>query len=231
MRYCKSTLRMAGEPNKRHSTAALLKVTEIFHSIQGESLSVGCPTVFVRLTGCPMRCTYCDTTYAFTGGNKLSIDEILVKVAKYRTPYVTVTGGEPLAQRACWPLLDALVEAGYKVSLETGNAVSIENLNSNVSVVLDIKTPGSGEEPANVYKNLEWLDANDQLKFVLCDEDDYQWSRAFLNQHNIVVPVLFSPVWGQLDITNLSTWVLRDRLPVRVQTQLHKLIWGEEPGH
>ena len=178
-----------------------------------------------------MRCTYCDTAYAFTGGNKLSIDEILVKVAQYRTPYVTVTGGEPLAQRACWPLLDALVEAEYKVSLETGNVVSIENLNSKVSIVLDIKTPGSGEEPANYYQNLEWLEANDQLKFVLCDEDDYQWSRAFLNQHNIAVPVLFSPVWGQLDLKDLSAWVLRDRLPVRVQTQLHKLIWGEEPGH
>mgnify|MGYP003954208857 CR=1 FL=1 len=177
-----------------------------------------------------MRCTYCDTAYAFTGGTKLSEVGVLSKVEAFATKYVTVTGGEPLAQRACWSLLDSLVKSGYQVSLETGNAVSIKNLNPKVSVVLDIKTPGSGEEAKNKYENLQCLKSNDQLKFVLCDEADYLWSKDFLSKNKLSVPILFSPVWGQLDIKDLSTWVLRDRLPVRVQTQLHKVIWGDEPG-
>ena len=177
-----------------------------------------------------MRCIYCDTAYAFSGGNKLTEVEVLSQVQAFATNYVTVTGGEPLAQKACWSLLDSLVSSGYQVSLETGNAVSIKNLNPKVSVVLDIKTPGSGEEAKNKYENLQCLKSNDQLKFVLCDEADYLWSKDFLSKNKLSVPILFSPVWGQLDIKDLSTWVLRDRLPVRVQTQLHKVIWGDEPG-
>jgi len=209
-----------------------LKIHEIFHSLQGESTRVGLPTVFVRLTGCPMRCVYCDTAYAFSGGSNIEIADILAKVAKFGTPYVTVTGGEPLAQRNCLVLLKDLCDLGYSVSLETGGAIDIGPVDKRVSVILDVKTPGSGEDKNNLWGNLAHLKATDEVKFVLCDYADYEWAKQMLLKHSLTAkcPVLFSPVYSQVNPTQLAEWVLADKLSVRMQVQLHKILWGEKPG-
>jgi 7-carboxy-7-deazaguanine synthase len=207
-----------------------LRVSEIFFSLQGETSRTGLPTVFVRLTGCPLRCTYCDTTYAFTGGTTLTLDAILAEVKKYPTRYVCVTGGEPLAQKNCIELLQALCDAEYKVSLETGGAVDISKVDVRVVKVLDIKTPASGEVDKNMWTNLAHIQAQDEIKFVLCDEADYDWAKQLLHQRQLVqkCDVLFSPAQGQLQAHDLADWVLRDGLPVRMQVQLHKILWGNE---
>ncbi|WP_347258428.1 7-carboxy-7-deazaguanine synthase QueE [Methylocaldum sp.] len=209
-----------------------LRVTEIFYSLQGESRTVGLPTVFVRLTGCPLRCVYCDTAYAFTGGQKMSINEIVAEVGTYHPGYVTVTGGEPLAQRGCLVLLDALVEKGYEVSLETSGALDVSDINPKVVKVLDLKTPSSGEESRNLYRNLDYLDRKDQLKFVIMNEADYQWAKAKMEEYGLSdrCEVLFSPAMGAQDPAELADKILRDRLPVRFQVQLHKILWGDTPG-
>ena len=211
-----------------------LRITEIFYSLQGEARTVGLPTVFVRLTGCPLRCHYCDTAYAFSGGELLDIADILEQVDSYRPRYVTVTGGEPLAQPNCWPLLGELCDAGYEVSLETSGAVGLEGLDPRVVVVLDLKTPASGEMERNLYANLALLKATDQVKFVLCDRNDYDWARFKLDEYQLperVSDVLFSPSHGELAPRELAEWILADRLPVRLQLQLHKLLWDDQPGH
>jgi 7-carboxy-7-deazaguanine synthase len=209
-----------------------LRVTEIFYSLQGETSRVGLPTVFIRLTGCPLRCVYCDTAYAFHGGSTRGIDQIIEETATYATPYVTVTGGEPLAQKNCLVLLTALADAGYSVSLETSGALDISNVDARVSRIVDIKTPGSGEMDRNLWDNLRHLGARDEVKFVLCDERDYLWARDIVEEgvFDQLCTVLFSPVHGALDATRLADWILRDRLPVRMQIQLHKYLWGDEPG-
>jgi len=211
---------------------ARLRITEIFFSLQGESRTVGWPTVFVRLTGCPLRCGYCDTTYAFTGGLWMSIDEILAAVAQYGARHVTVTGGEPLAQKACPVLLEALCDAGYEVSLETSGAYDICPVDPRVVRVMDLKTPGSGEQDRNRWENLECLQARDEVKFVICDRADYEWARAQIDAHRLAsrCDVLISPAHGGQDAAELAGWVLEDRLSVRFQLQLHKILWGEEPG-
>jgi 7-carboxy-7-deazaguanine synthase len=216
------------EPESR----ATLRISEIFYSLQGETRRVGLPTVFVRLTGCPLRCTYCDTSYAFTGGQTLTMDDILAEVAGWGAHYVTVTGGEPLAQKNCLPLLRALCDAGYQVSLETSGALDVSGVDARVVKVLDIKTPASGEAAKNLWSNLEWLNAQDEIKFVLCNEADYLWARQELAVHDLSrrCEVLFSPTQGQLSPTDLAEWILRDRLPVRLQVQLHKLLWGNQQG-
>jgi len=209
-----------------------LKIHEIFHSLQGESSRIGLPTVFVRLTGCPMRCVYCDTAYAFSGGSNVEIADILTKVAGFGTQYVTVTGGEPLAQKDCHVLLKDLCDAGYSVSLETGGAIDIGPVDKRVSVILDVKTPGSGEVENNLWTNLTHLKPQDEVKFVLCNREDYAWAKTLLSTHKIneKCPVLFSPVYSQVNPTALAEWVLADKLPVRMQVQLHKILWGEKPG-
>ena len=209
-----------------------LRITEIFHSLQGETSRAGLPTVFVRLTGCPLRCGYCDTAYAFHGGTTLTLDHILAEVGRYEARYVTVTGGEPLAQKNALPLLSALAERGYSVSLETSGALDISTVDPRVSRIVDIKTPGSGEVHRNRWENLEYLNSRDELKFVLCSEEDYAWAKEVLLERRLalVCPVLFSPVYGQLGPSALAEWILRDRLPVRMQIQLHKVLWGEQPG-
>lgn len=209
-----------------------LRITEIFHSIQGESATVGLPTVFVRLTGCPMRCSYCDTAYAFHGGEKMSLTQITEQVEAYQTQHVTVTGGEPLAQPECRQLLSRLCDQGFSVSLETGGAIAINDIDPRVYIVLDIKTPASGEEPNNTYQNLAHIKSTDALKFVICDEADYHWSRAFVKEHHLAdkCEVFFSPSSEQLNATDLADWIVRDRLPVRMQIQLHKVLWNNEAG-
>jgi 7-carboxy-7-deazaguanine synthase len=210
-----------------------LRVSEIFYSLQGETSRAGLPTVFIRLTGCPLRCVYCDTAYAFTGGKNMSLANILQQVAEYRPAYVTVTGGEPLAQKNCLPLLSALCDAGYLVSLETGGALDISGVDARVMRVVDIKTPASGEVEKNRWENLPLLNKHDEIKFVLCDEGDYQWARQVMQQYRLAEKcmVLFSPVHGEMDSTQLAEWILRDRLPVRLQLQLHKILWNNAPGH
>jgi 7-carboxy-7-deazaguanine synthase len=211
-----------------------VRITEIFYSLQGEARTVGLPTVFVRLTGCPLRCVYCDTGYAFSGGELLSVGQIAGRVAGWTPRYVTVTGGEPLAQRGCLPLLVALCDAGYEVSLETGGAMSVAGVDHRVVKVLDLKTPGSGEVTRNDYGNIPLLNPRDQVKFVICDRPDYEWARSRLAEYELaekVSDVLFSPSHGQLRPRELAEWILADRLPVRLQLQLHKLLWNDEPGH
>ncbi|TCS74060.1 7-carboxy-7-deazaguanine synthase [Sulfuritortus calidifontis] len=209
-----------------------LRVTEIFYSIQGETSRVGLPTVFVRLTGCPLRCGYCDTAYAFQGGEWMTLAQILAAVAAYALRQVTVTGGEPLAQRDCPALLTALCDAGYDVSLETSGALDIAPVDKRVARIVDIKTPGSGEVERNLWSNIEQLTPHDEVKFVIVDEADYRWAVELLRQHRLAerCEVLFSPVFGKLQPRQLAEWILRDRLPVRLQVQLHKVLWGEEPG-
>lgn len=209
-----------------------LRVSEIFFSLQGETSRIGLPTVFIRLTGCPLRCGYCDTAYAFNGGETLSIAGILGQVASYKTKYVTVTGGEPMAQKHCLSLLVALCDAGYSVSVETSGALDLSGVDSRVSKIMDIKTPGSGEVDSNLWSNLSVLTPHDEIKFVLCDEGDYRWAREVMLSRDLqrICPVLLSPVHGNLDPTLLANWILRDQLPVRMQVQLHKLLWGEGPG-
>ncbi|MEO1767211.1 7-carboxy-7-deazaguanine synthase QueE [Thiobacter aerophilum] len=209
-----------------------LRVSEIFHSLQGESTRAGLPTVFIRLTGCPLRCGYCDTSYAFSGGETLSIGRILARTATYGTRYVCVTGGEPLAQKNTLDLLTALSDAGYRVSLETSGALDIAPVDARVVRIVDIKTPGSGEVEKNRWDNLAHLRDTDEVKFVLCDEADYRWAVDRLEAHDLArrCTVLFSPVWERLAPRLLAEWILRDRLPVRFQLQLHKILWGSEPG-
>jgi len=210
-----------------------LRITEIFHSLQGEARTVGWPTVFVRLTGCPLRCQYCDTAYAFHGGAARSLPEILATVQQYGSRHVTVTGGEPLAQKkGCHALLQALVDAGHEVSLETSGAMAIDGIDSRVSRVVDLKTPASGECRRNLWSNIDLLEGNDQVKFVICDRADYDWSCEVLENHALAerCEVLFSPSFGQLSARDLADWIVADALPVRFQVQLHKLLWGDVPG-
>lgn len=210
-----------------------LRISEIFFSLQGETRTVGLPTVFVRLTGCPLRCTYCDTEYAFEGGKLMTLDAVLEAVAAYKPAYVTVTGGEPLAQPNALPLMTRLCEAGYEVSLETGGAMPVEHVDGRVTKVLDLKTPASGELSKNRYENLAFLNRKDQIKFVLCGREDYEWARMQIDQYqlkNKVDEILFSPSFTQLPYRDLADWIIADNLPVRMQLQLHKLIWGEERG-
>jgi 7-carboxy-7-deazaguanine synthase len=214
------------------SETGRLRVTEIFYSLQGESRSVGWPTVFVRLTGCPLRCTYCDTEYAFQGGQWMALETILEAVAAYGPRYVCVTGGEPLAQRECPELLRQLCDLGYRVSLETSGALDITPVDPRVAKVMDLKTPGSGEEGRNRYENIPLLSEYDQVKFVLRDRDDYEWAMGILDEYALSsrCEVLFSPVFGALEPGQLAEWILADRLQVRFQLQLHKILWGEEKG-
>jgi 7-carboxy-7-deazaguanine synthase len=214
------------------TSEARLKLTEIFHSLQGEADTVGVPTVFVRLTGCPLRCQYCDTAYAFYGGEWWTFADILAKVAEFGTRYVCVTGGEPLAQKNCLSLLTALCDAGYRVSLETSGALPIDAVDARVVRVVDVKTPGSGEESRNLYEQLSNLRESDQIKFVICSREDYEWSCAKVKELGLSArcSVLFSPSASQLPARELADWVLADRLPVRFQLQLHKILWGDQPG-
>ena len=209
-----------------------LKIFEIFYSLQGESSRVGLPTIFIRLSGCPMRCHYCDTAYAFQGGSMMTVDEIMETIKKYDTRYVTVTGGEPLAQKEVLSLLKVLADQNYEVSLETGGGVSIKEVDPRIKIILDIKTPESGEEKKNHWDNLNLIHSKDEIKFVLCSREDYDWAKKILNQYKLAekCDVLFSPVYQKLNTTNLGNWILEDQLPVRMQLQLHKLLWGEKPG-
>ncbi|PWB49125.1 MAG: 7-carboxy-7-deazaguanine synthase QueE [Nitrosomonadales bacterium] len=210
----------------------MLRINEIFYSLQGETSRAGLPTVFVRLTGCPLRCGYCDTAYAFNEGVAMEIPVILEQVAAYAPRYVTVTGGEPLAQKECPALLGALCDAGYSVSLETSGALDISRVDPRVSRIVDIKTPGSGEAEKNRWANLALLTPHDELKFVICDETDYGWARRQVQERQLSArcPVLFSPVAGSLDPGQLADWILRDRLDVRFQLQLHRILWREDRG-
>ncbi len=214
------------------AAAGRLRISEIFYSLQGEAATVGLPTVFIRLTGCPLRCGYCDTTYAFQGGEWMEREDILMRVAGYAPQYITVTGGEPLAQKSCLQLLEDLCDAGYQVSLETSGSLDISGVDPRVSRVMDLKAPGSGEVERNRLENITLLTANDQVKFVICDRADYEWARAQVREYQLdrVCGVLFSPVHEQQDAGELADWILADRLPVRLQVQLHKLLWGNTPG-
>lgn len=209
-----------------------LKIYEIFHSLQGESNTAGWRTVFVRLTGCPLRCSWCDTEYAFYGGAWLEFEQIIEQVKQHQTPHVCVTGGEPLAQKKVHVLLDKLIELDYQVSLETSGALSVARVNPKVQKVIDVKTPGSGEVRRNLYRNFDYLNQQDQLKFVIDGAEDYQWSKDLLYQHSLhkKCDVLFSPVSGKLSATDLADWIVDDQLPVRFQLQLHKLLWGDAEG-
>ena len=210
----------------------VIKINEIFFSLQGESSRIGLPTVFIRLTGCPMRCNYCDTAYAFNGGENLTIHAILAKVASYKTQYITVTGGEPLAQRECLDLLTILCDSSYEVSLETGGALSIKDVDPRVKVILDIKTPGSGEVKNYHWPNLNYLKAKDEIKLVITDHEDYLWAKNTIQEKNLLgnFDILFSPSFEQVESQDLAEWILKDQLPVRLQLQLHKILWGQKPG-
>ena len=210
-----------------------LRITEIFHSLQGETSTTGFPTVFVRLTGCPLRCVYCDTAYAFEGGHKMSFDDIFASVSQHQTKFVTVTGGEPLAQPQCIPLLKQLCDQGYRVSLETSGALCTKEVDSRVVKIVDFKTPASGEMSRNHYENVNYLNSQDEVKFVICDRQDYDWCCLqidHLRLRETGVDILFSPSQGQLSPKALAGWILEDRLNVRMQLQTHKIIWGDEPG-
>ncbi|MGS2723789.1 7-carboxy-7-deazaguanine synthase QueE [Porticoccus sp. GXU_MW_L64] len=213
---------------------ASLRITEIFYSLQGETSTTGLPTVFVRLTGCPLRCHYCDTEYAFYGGERQSLEQILQTVDGFGARHVTVTGGEPLAQPNCIPLLQQLCDKGYTVSLETSGAMAVDKVDARVVKILDLKTPASGEVERNLYDNIAHLQPHDEVKFVICDRGDYEWARLKMDELDLQTrarEVLFSPSQGQLDPTELAQWILDDKLPVRFQMQLHKLLWDDEPGH
>ena len=210
-----------------------LKITEIFLSIQGEAQTVGKPTVFVRLTGCPLRCQYCDSEYAFYGGERFTVEQIVDAVNRHAVGHVCVTGGEPLAQPGARELLKRLCDTGYQVSLETSGAMALDNIDSRVSIVMDLKTPASKESGRNDYRNIEHLGQKDQVKFVICDRQDYEWACFKLNEYRLsekVGEVLLSPSWQQLEPSQLVEWILEDRLPVRFQMQLHKTLWGDQPG-
>ena len=209
-----------------------LRVSEIFHSLQGEADAVGWRSVFVRLTGCPLRCSWCDTAYAFHGGEWRTIDEVLAEVARHRVRHVCVTGGEPLAQRRCLVLLERLCDAGYDVSLETSGALDVGAVDARVRKVVDLKAPGSAEHARNLWSNLDALLPHDQVKIVIADRADYEWARERVREHAISdrCQVLFSPVHGALAPRDLAEWILADRLDVRMQVQLHKVLWGAEPG-
>lgn len=226
-----ASLESASDPTGR-AGAARLKLTEIFLSIQGEADAVGWPTVFVRLTGCPLRCQYCDTQYAFYGGQWFGIEQICQRVADYGVRHVCVTGGEPLAQKACVDLLRALCEGGYRVSIETSGAMDITAVDPRVVRVVDIKTPDSGEVQRNRYENIAALRPDEQLKFVICSRADFEWSRDLVRQRALhqVCTVLFSPSHGRIEPRELAEWILDERLPVRLQIQLHKYLWGDVPG-
>ncbi|MEI6094169.1 MAG: 7-carboxy-7-deazaguanine synthase QueE [Gammaproteobacteria bacterium] len=210
-----------------------LRITELFYSIQGESNTSGYPTVFVRLTGCPLRCQFCDTAYAFQGGNMISIDHVLEKISAYKTSHVCVTGGEPLAQPNCIPLLQRLCDANYIVSIETSGALDISQIDPRVLIVMDLKTPGSGEVSRNLWTNIPLLKPQDQIKFVICDHNDYLWACDMIKQYQLTekAHVIFSTSWEQLNPTDLANWILADQLPVRFQLQLHKILWADAKGH
>lgn len=209
-----------------------LIINEIFYSIQGESLSIGIPTVFIRLTGCPLRCGYCDTTYAFNEGIKMSFKDILSKIKSFDCKNITVTGGEPLSQKNCSAFLDVLHELSYEVSLETSNAISIENINKETIIILDVKTPDSGESTKNIVKNYQYLKNTDQIKFVVCSLNDYKWSKEYIFKYNLhnICNILLSPSFGEMNIKTLAENILKDKLPARLQMQLHKIIWNDERG-
>lgn len=213
-------------------TAPTLKISEIFYSLQGETSRTGLPTVFVRLTGCPLRCVWCDTAYSFSGGTLMSLPAILAEVARHPTQRVCVSGGEPLAQKNCLPLLTALCDAGCDVSLETSGALDVSGVDPRVSKIVDLKAPGSGEVERNLWSNLEHLTPHDELKLVLADRADYDWAVAQLRQHGLIgrCPILMAPVQGSLEPGTLADWILADGLPVRLQVQLHKLLWGNMRG-
>ncbi|MDC9727968.1 MAG: 7-carboxy-7-deazaguanine synthase QueE [Methyloprofundus sp.] len=213
-------------------SAQTLRISEIFYSLQGESKTVGLPTVFIRLTGCPLRCQYCDTSYAFSGGKITAIADIIEQVEGYQTKYITVTGGEPLAQPECLSLLEQLADKGYEVSLETSGALDVAKVDTRISKVMDLKTPASAEESRNLYANIQYLTAEDQVKFVICNREDYDWSKQKILEYQLdeKCELLFSPAMGQQDPTELAEWILSDQLPVRFQLQLHKILWGNKAG-
>lgn len=215
------------------SLSAQLRITEIFYSLQGESTKMGLPTIFIRLTGCPLRCQYCDTAYAFRGGKMQTITTILAQVASYRCKHLCVTGGEPLAQHNCFTLLTQLCDAGYQVSLETSGARDIALIDKRVMIVMDLKTPGSGESHMNLLSNLAHLKPQDQIKFVLCHRQDYEWAQQLIQEYRLteLAQILFSPSWNELNPTELANWIVNDQLPVRFQLQLHKVLWNDSPGH
>jgi 7-carboxy-7-deazaguanine synthase len=210
-----------------------LRITEIFHSLQGESKTVGLPTVFVRLTGCPLRCQYCDTAYAFHGGKTLGFDEMLEQIKAFDCKHICITGGEPLAQPACTALLKILADQGYLVSLETSGARDISAVDERVLIVMDLKTPDSKESDKNKLSNLNYLKPTDHIKFVICSRDDYEWACQMITEHALTtrVEVLFSPSFDELAPKTLAEWILKDKLPVRFQLQLHKILWDDAPGH
>lgn len=210
-----------------------LRITEIFHSLQGESTTIGLPTIFIRLTGCPLRCQYCDTAYAFSGGTLYTLPEILHSIEQYKCTHVCVTGGEPLAQMACLPLLKQLCDKGYEVSIETSGAIDISKVDPRVMVVMDLKSPDSNELAKNKLVNLDYLKPTDQIKFVLCSREDYEWACNLIKDYelNLRAQLLFSPSWNQLNPTDLANWIVADQLPVRFQLQLHKVLWNDAPGH
>lgn len=220
------------EPQTSTQKDSRLKITEIFYSLQGEACNVGLPTVFIRLTGCPLRCSYCDTAYAFTGGLWVDIDDIIEQVKQHKTLHVTVTGGEPLAQKNCITLLNKLCDLGFEVSLETSGAIMVDQVDQRVTKVLDMKTPASEEDSKNKYENFSLLNSSDQIKFVICDEQDYIWSKDLIAEYQLEekCEILFSPAHDQFDAKTLADWILRDQLNVRFQIQLHKYLWGDKPG-
>lgn len=211
---------------------AQCRITEIFYSLQGETRTIGLPTVFIRLTGCPLRCSYCDTAYAFQGGDKMDIADIVEQVKSYRPQYVTVTGGEPLAQKSCHELLSALCDLGVEVSLETSGAMDISDIDPRVVCVMDLKTPASGEEAKNKYDNIAKLKAQDQIKFVICNRQDYDWSSQKIAEYDLLnkCEILFSPIHGELKPADLADWIIEDNLQVRMQIQMHKYLWNDEQG-